>query len=134
MRKAPFFITFGLAGLAGVVLVAIALGVTSGLVSVADDFFGALSEGDYQAAYTHLSSEFHGNTSVSDLRAFAQESALAEYSDATWWQRTVEGECGYLDGEVETRNGTCVPVTMTLLKEGETWRIYQIDWGEEEVD
>ncbi|MFH1501438.1 MAG: hypothetical protein ABIG03_00180 [Candidatus Eisenbacteria bacterium] len=134
MRRKPFYITFAVSGVLGLVLFAVGFGLTAGLVSVADDFFGALSHGDYDSAYAYLSSEFHGNTSIAELRTFAQESALAEYSAATWWQRTVDGDCGYLDGEVETRNGTYVPVTLTLLKEDDVWRIYQIDWGEEESD
>lgn len=134
MRKKPFFITIAVTTVLAAVMLAVGFGLTSGIVSAADDFFVALGEGDYDSAYACLSSEFHGNTSVADLRTFAQESALAEYSDATWWQRTVEGDSGYLDGEVETRNGIYVPVTLTLLKEDDVWRIYQIDWGEEEVD
>lgn len=114
----------------GIVLLAVALGVTQSLVNVADDFFTELHRGDFQAAYAHLSREFHDNTSVSELRDFAQESALAHYEGATWWERSITGDEGFLDGEVETNTGRYIPVTMWLLKEGDDWKIYQIDWGE----
>jgi hypothetical protein len=112
----------------GVVVFLVAFGVTSSLVTVADAFFVDLSEGDFASAYRHLSVEFHGNTSVDELRTFAQESALARYSEATWWERVVSGDVGSLDGEVTTLDGEYVPVTMYFLKENGVWKIYQIDW------
>lgn len=108
--------------------VVLAFGLTSGIVDVADDFFAALRQGDYDGAYGHLSQEFHGNTSIADLKAFAQESALAGYSEATWWSRQISGDEGALDGEIEITNGQRIPTTIYFLKENDGWKIYQIDW------
>jgi hypothetical protein len=132
MRLKPFMIMMvGFAAMSAIVLL-VALGMTSGPVKVADDFFADLRDGDFAAAYEHLSREFHGNTAVTDLQAFAQESALARYDNATWWHRSVSGDQGALDGEVETRDGEYVPVTMYFLREDGVWKIYQIDWESEE--
>jgi hypothetical protein len=109
-------------------LFAVVFGTTGGLVTTADAFFSALEQGDYDTAYASLSEEFHGNTTIEELRSFAQESALADYSESTWWERSVSGDEGFLDGEVQTRGGQRIPVSITLLKENDDWKIYQIDW------
>jgi hypothetical protein len=111
-----------------VVTILLGIGLTSGIVNVADEFFAALRQGDYEEAYGYLSEEFHGNTSIADLKAFAQESALAGYSEATWWNRQISGDEGALDGEIETAAGECIPTTIYFLKENDAWKIYQIDW------
>ena len=128
MRKKPFLIVVSAFGAFGIILLAAVLGVTGNLVTVADEFFAALEGGDYEAAYGCLSLEFHGNTTVAELQAFAQESALADYASASWRQRSISGDEGFLDGEVETRDGRRIPVTLALLKENDDWKIYQIDW------
>ena len=118
----PFFCVVTIA------TILVAFGLTSGIVDVADEFFVALEQGDYEGAYGCLSEEFHGNTTIADLRAFAQESALAGYSEATWWSRQVSGNEGALDGQIETVDGACIPTTIYFLKENDAWKIYQIDW------
>lgn len=132
MSKKVFSISLAVFGAIGVVVILVVFGVTSSLVTVAHEFFVDLREGDFAAAYACLSNEFYGNTSVGELRAFAQESALAEYSDATWWHRSISGDEGALDGEVETMDGECIPVTMYFLRENGDWKIYQIDWESDE--
>ncbi len=126
--KRPFRIIFSICMGVGVVVFIVSFGVTASLVDVADDFFAALEDGDFQGAYGHLSSEFHGDTSIAELRSFAQESALAGYSDATWWERTIEGDEGCIDGEVQIETGQRIPVSIFFLKEGDVWKIRQIDW------
>ncbi len=115
-------------GVFGVALLAVVFGMTGGIVDTADAFFSAIEQEDYETAYSSLSEEFHGNTTIEELRAFAQESALAGYSESTWWERSVSGDEGFLDGEVQTKSGQCIPVSITLLKENDDWKIYQIDW------
>lgn len=120
---------FSVLGLAVLITV---FAVTGGLVSAAEGFLAHLERGEYEAAYACLSAEFHGNTTVGELREFAQESALAEYSDASWGSRSIYGDEGFIEGSVETKDGRYIPVEMTLLKEHDEWKIYQIDWSEAE--
>lgn len=117
-----------------IVTVVLVFGLTAGIATVADDFFVALRQGDYEAAYGYLSEEFHGNTTIADLKTFAQDSALAGYSEATWWNRQISGDEGALHGEVETVDGGRIPTTVYFLKEHDTWKIYQIDWDTFEED
>jgi hypothetical protein len=128
VRLKPFIIIACICGAIGFAAFVAAFGITNGLVTVSDDFFTEIAEGDYQTAYGYLSCEFHDNTTVDELQTFAQESALAEYAEATWWQRTVSGDEGLLDGQVETTDGQELPITIWFLKEDGAWKIYQIDW------
>jgi hypothetical protein len=128
VRLKPFIIIACVCGVIGFGAFIAAFGITNALVTVSDEFFAEIVEGDYQSAYGYLSREFHDNTSVAELQAFAQESALAGYSDATWWQRSISGDEGLLDGQVETADGRQLPITIWFLKEDGAWRIYQIDW------
>jgi len=128
MRPKPFLIVASICVAFTLAVILVVFGVTSSLVRAADGFLAHLESGDYEAAYACLSGEFHGNTTVDELRAFAQESALAEHADATWGDRSIYGDTGHLVGAVETKDGEYVPVEITLLKEEGTWKIYQIDW------
>jgi hypothetical protein len=132
MGKKLFYITLAVFSVVGIVVWVTAFGVTSGLVKVSESFFSALAEGEYETAYQHLSAEFHDNMSAAELRAFAQESALAGYADVAWGSRSIYGDEGYLEGEVETSTGEYIPVGLTLLKENDSWKIYQIDWESDE--
>ena len=78
MSKKLFVLILLVFGAFGIVLLSVVFGMTGGIVNTADAFFSAMEEGDYDTAYSSLSEEFHGNTSIDELRAFAQESALAE--------------------------------------------------------
>lgn len=127
-----FYISLAIFAILGIVVFAVVFGVTNSLVVVADGFFAELSRGDYEAAYGYLSAEFHDNTSVAELQAFAQDSALAGYADAVWLDRSIYGDDGYLDGEVETADGEYIPVEIFLLRENGSWKIYQIDWYSED--
>jgi hypothetical protein len=132
MSKKLFVIILLVFGAFGVALFAVVFGTTGGLVTTADAFFSALEQGDYDTAYASLSEEFHGNTTIEELRSFAQESALVECSDSTWRDRSVSGDEGFLDGEVQTKSGQSIPVSVALLKENNDWKIYQIDWFTDE--
>ncbi|MFW9835613.1 MAG: hypothetical protein ACFFEK_16540 [Candidatus Thorarchaeota archaeon] len=129
MWRRPFLVVTAVACALGLGAFVVALFVTSDLTEVAQGFFSSMASGDFDGAYDYLSQEFHGNTSVAELKSFAQESALAEYREAEWWHRSVSGDAGMLDGQIETRAGDTIPVTMYLLREDGEWRIYQIDWG-----
>jgi hypothetical protein len=131
MWRKPFLTVTAICAALGLGAFVVAFFVTGDLTAVADEFLSTMARGDFEAAYALLSQEFHGNTSVAELRAFAQESALADYEEATWWHRSVSGDEGALDGEVETRSGEIIPVSIYLLREGGDWKIYQIDWESE---
>lgn len=112
------------------VLVAVVLVVvfqmTSGIVDVADNFFAAAADQDYETAYTFLSSDFKTATTMDELKQFLAQSAVGDYSKGHWSSRSVSGGQGELEGEIETRDGGSVPIKVTLVKEEGNWKILTI--------
>jgi hypothetical protein len=101
--------------------------LTAGVTDTADGFFSAIEEKDIEGAYNRFASEeFRASTSLEEFRAFLEQSALANYSGATWTSRSVSGQEGELQGSVKTRDGGTVPITITLVKEAGEWRILSI--------
>ena len=83
-------------------------------------------EGNYEAAASWLSEQFHTMTSSEELRRFMEETALANYRNATWSSRFITGRTGELEGAVETWDGGTVPVMMSFVKEDTGWKILSI--------
>ena len=98
--------------------------LTAGITDTADGFFSAIEENDIEGAYDRFASEeFRASTSLDEFRAFLEQTALVNYSSATWTSRSVSGGEGELEGSVTTRDGGTVPITITLVKEAGEWRI-----------
>jgi hypothetical protein len=109
-----------------VVIVAVVFHFTSDLVNVSDAFFKAAAAGEMQAARSYLAADFRAATSEDELRAFLGRSALLDYSEGHWSNREVSIGRGTLRGEVKTKSGGRVPLTLTFVKESTGWKIYSI--------
>lgn len=109
-----------------VIVVAVVLHLTSGMLDSADQFFTTVQEGDLPRAYGYLSREFQAATSLDELRSFLEGSELAEYQNATWSSRSIENDQGRLQGTVETKQGGKIPIEVTLVKEEGAWKILSI--------
>ncbi|MDA0993787.1 MAG: hypothetical protein O3A13_09155 [Proteobacteria bacterium] len=111
-------------------LVALGLGsvfyFTSDMVRTADDFFLATKNGDIAAAYSFLSEDFQASTSQSELSTFAQSNRLTEFQEANWQNRSVSGGRGELVGSITTTSGGVVPISLSLVKGDNSWKIYAI--------
>lgn len=114
---------FATLGIFGLVL---ALFFTSGIVDTANDFFSAIQAKQYPKAYGHLSSDFRASTSLDEFVAFLNKNALLSYKEASWANRHVTGEKGELDGSVTTESGGAIPLKLSFVKEGGSWKIYSI--------
>ncbi len=100
---------------------------TSGLTETADNFFSALSQKDYNKAFTLLSKEFQTKTSPEDLQNRFMNSEIKNYSSANWHNRSFENNVGKLEGDIKTTNGGTIPIKLGLVKENEVWKINSID-------
>lgn len=100
--------------------------LTSGIVEVADEFFTAASEQDYETAYTFLSEDFKAATSLDEFKQFLAQSAIGDYSEGHWSSRSISGSQGELEGEIETSSGGSVPVKLAFVKEESGWKIHSI--------
>jgi hypothetical protein len=112
--------------LAAALTLFIACGVQSGLVEVADKFFAAVKQGDYETAYQYVSSDFKKATSIEQLKTFLESSSLANYESASWPSWSVTTEQGELEGTIRTADGESIPVTLTFIKTDDGWKIHYI--------
>jgi len=122
----------GVAGVVAILVIAILIvgQLTSGMTSTADQFFAAAAAGDQATAGECLSEDFKAGTSMEDLWAFLEQSALLDYESASWGSREISGGQGQLEGSVRTESGGSVPVTMHFVKEADQWRIQRIEKAE----
>ncbi len=107
--------------------ISLAVRVGSGTVSTAAAFLQAVRDGEFERAYALMSEESRATTTLDELRAFAQQSALGNYRNVTWNTRSVSGRSGQLSGFVATRDGGTVPLEITLVKESSGWRLLSIE-------
>ena len=83
--------------------------------------------GDMQRARSYLAVDFRATTSEDELRQFLGRSALLDYSQSHWSNRQVSiGGTGHLEGDVSTKSGGKIPLTLTFVKENGGWKIYSI--------
>lgn len=108
------------------VLIGVSFYATSGVAETADSFFKAVAGGNFNTARSHLSEEFKASTSKEEFQTFLEESALTEFAEASWHNRSVSIGSGTLEGEVTTKSGGTIPLTMDFVKEDSGWKIYSI--------
>lgn len=108
-------------------IVFVALSATKGLPTAADEFFAHIAAGRLDEAYQATATEFRAATSAEEFGAFLEQSALNRYARAHWTSRSIENRLGRLEGTVQTQDGGEIPVKITLVKEGDVWKILAID-------
>ena len=109
-----------------VALVAIVMYATSGMTEVANEFFIHVKTKHYDDAYNMLSEDFQKSTTEDTFKNFLMQNSLTEYKSASWGERSFEGDTGKLAGTIETNSGGSIPLTMNLIKNGDSWKIYSI--------
>ena len=125
MKK--FLIAGGIVVILGVVIVLIVFQMTAGVVDVAENFFAEVSQGNLEEAYDqYLSVDFKASTSLPEMKRFLEQSALLDYSGASWSSRSVANEQGELEGSIETSTGGTIPIKITLIKEDGAWKILSV--------
>jgi hypothetical protein len=100
--------------------------LTAGLATTADEFFLALKAQDFEKARTYLAEDFRAATSEQELRDFVARSALSNYASASWSSRSIENSTGTLEGVVETASGGSIPMSISLVREHDDWKIYTL--------
>jgi hypothetical protein len=109
-----------------ILILVIAFYSTSGIVTVADEFFQAVKEKNIAKAHSYLAEDFKASTDEAALSDFLSKGAILNYKDSSWSERSVENGQGKLSGSVTTESGGTVPIEMTFTKENDAWKIYSI--------
>ncbi len=118
--------------LAGFVMV-IVLGIgaifffTADMVTTADGFFTSVKNDKLEEAYSYLSEDFRAGTSEAELQNFLDQNGIADFKEADWQSRSVNGGRGKLTGSLTTNSGGVVPITLNFVKGADDWKIYAIE-------
>ena len=119
-------IILGLVAFVALVFVII-LYTTSGITEAAERFFTQVQQHHYTEAYRSLSADFRQVTSQEQMVAFLKATGLDDYQQASWGNRSIEGNHGKLEGSITTRSGGAIPIVIKLIKGAEErWQIYSI--------
>jgi hypothetical protein len=107
-----------------VLVVALALFLTSSLTEVADKQLKALRSGDVIAAYAFTSGDFRNSTSLANFEKFVNNNpSLKRNLKSSWDERSIENNTGTLTGSLTAVDGTVTPVEYRFIKENGEWKI-----------
>lgn len=101
--------------------------MTSGVVETGDEFFAAAGSGNYEAAFALTSEDLQRETTVEGLAEYIETNGFDTVAETSWSSRSINNDTGSLSGSLTTRSGGTIPVQMSLVKEGDEWRISYIE-------
>ena len=105
-------------------IVSVALWATSGLDKPVERHFAAIHAGDLMGAYGELSVAARSATSIDDFKAMlAGMPALTKVTGTSFNSRTIDETQGKIEGTLELEGGGKLPITVTLVKENDQWKI-----------
>ena len=133
MKRSTVFIILGvLAGLAALVaaIVSLVFYATSGVTMAADKFFATARGGDAQEVYALTSAQLRTVTGPEQLASFIEANRFDEVAKTSWGSRSIENNTGSVEGTLTLDDGGVVPVTIQLVKEGDSWKVSFIELPE----
>jgi hypothetical protein len=107
-----------------VLVIALAMWATSGLVEPVQKHFAALRSGDVVAAYSELSVAARQQTSLEDFKKMVTAMpALTHVTGESFSTRENNNGEGRLEGVLELEGGGKLPIAIRLVKENDAWKI-----------
>lgn len=113
------------------VLAGAALYMTRGPVDAVQHQLREIRAGDLRAAYGRLADEHRERLSYEDFEAFvAAHPSLRHNRGSLFWQRSIDDDGAQLTGRLTARDGRSENVRFVLVRQGGTWKIAEIVFGE----
>jgi len=107
-----------------VLVIALALFATSGLDKPVQRHFAALHSGDVVGAYSELSVAARQQTSLDDFKAMLTNTpALNHVTGESYTSRELNNGQGQLEGTLDLEGGGKLPISITVVKENDQWKI-----------
>lgn len=97
--------------------------LTAGIADAGTGFMQRLAADGPDAAYASASTAFQVQTSRSALASLSLRMHLTDLAQIGWSSRSVTGSTGTLSGSATLKSGTTLPIEMTLVKEGDVWKV-----------
>ena len=121
------YLLFALGGIALVLAILIALGVryTAGMKENAEAFFDALKVGNYAGAYALTSDAFRESTTIEELKARTEGSEIVGVEWGS--EHSADNDMKRLDAAIVMKDGIKGQISVTMIKEGDSWRVFAVD-------
>jgi hypothetical protein len=132
MNKTVMWVLLGVGGsifllVAGIVgLIVLLFSLTRPVAEGGDRFLALLGEGKTQQAYLSTATSLQAQQSEASFTAEVRRMGLTDYASVRWHSRSIVNDEGRLEGTVTTRKGRRISVTITLVKEGGTWKVLSV--------
>jgi len=94
------------------------------------EFLAATTRGDFAAAHGYFSTPLKEEQPLAELEAAAAASpSLYKVADVSFTERSIDTTKATLKGSARLTAGTEVPVSFTLVREQDTWRLLSYHLG-----
>lgn len=111
----------------GIIGFVAAMFFTSDLSDVANNFFTAIKNGNYQKAEEYVSRDFKESTPTIALKRALPYEKFKNYSGCSFSKRVKNADgTAELEGKVEFSDGSAIRVKISLVKENDQWKINHI--------
>lgn len=133
-EKFPWKLVLGIIGafIALVILWAIlvssfAFYASNELTRTIDDQLDALRSGNFDKAYTYTSRDFKEKIPLEKFKQYVeQHPELKDNVGILFYKAKMKNDAGIIEGKLETTDGLKTFVEYRLIKEGDTWKILEI--------
>lgn len=95
-------------------------------LAAAQHFFEQIAAGQTEAAYHDAAFGFQAQRSAAVFAAAAKDMGLTEYAGAEWEKPERNGNSATLRVNVQTKNGTKIPLVVSMTKQSGTWRVFSL--------
>ena len=104
----------------------VSCGLINKMAEPANKFFEMVGSGNLQSAYDSTAGIFKKSTSFQQFEAFMKGNDLTGYKSANWSSVSFKNQTGKIEGTITLKDGTTLPMDISMVKEGETWLISNI--------
>lgn len=104
--------------------------LTAAPEQVAREFLAATTRGDFAAAHAYFAAPLKEKQPLPALEAVARETpSIFRVTDVSFSNRSIDMQGATLAGTATLAAGTQLPVSFTLVREGDTWRLLAYHLG-----
>ncbi len=112
----------------------VSCGLVNKMAEPANKFFLLVGNGNLQAAYDSTAGVFKKSVNLQQFETFMKANGLTNYKSANWSSVSFKNQTGEIKGSVTLKDNSTVPMNLSLVKEGEVWRISNISLPESGVN
>jgi hypothetical protein len=95
-------------------------------LTAAQTFFNQVATGQAEEAYRSAAFAFQAQRSAVVFSAAVKDMGLTDYAGAEWEKPERQGSTATIHVKVKTRNGTDIPLIVTMIDQSGAWRVFSL--------